>query len=138
MNAIATPVSSLANLDAATLTALAKVVGEAASAARDNLAVGDHAVDSRVTIDVAGLVRVGADFDQRIVAKADPWLLLGVALSHLNGVTVESIVEEALNTELSGKDIKAKADAAIAAVKAPTVTACKGKVTTKVTGSVVA
>ena len=136
MNAIVTP-AALSTLSPATLTALAKVIGEAASAARDALTVGDHAVDERVVLDVAGLVRVGEDFEQRVVAKADPWLLLGVALSHLNGVTVESIVAEALAAEMSGKDIKAKADAAVAAVKAPTVTRCRGKVTTKVAGSVV-
>ena len=132
----ATP-AALSTLNAATLTALAKIVGDAAADARDNLTVGDHAVDERVTLDIAGLVRVGEDFDQRVVCKADPWLLLGVALSHLNGITVESIVAEALSAELNGKDIKAKADAAVAAVKAPTVTRCRGKVTTKVAGSVV-
>jgi len=137
MNAIANS-AALNALNAVTLTALAKVISEAASAARDSLDVGDHAVDDRVTIDVAGTIRVGEDYDQKIVAKADPWLLLGIALSHLNGVTIESIVAEALNAEVSGKDIKAKADAAIAAVKAPTLTACRGKVTLKVTGSVVA
>lgn len=136
MNAIVTP-AALSTLSPAALTALAKVIGDAAADARDNLTVGDHTVDERVTLDIAGLVRVGEDFDQRVVCKADPWLLLGVALSHLNGVTVESIVAEALAAELNGKDIKARADAAVAAVKAPTVTRCRGKVTTKVAGSVV-
>ena len=136
MNATVTP-AALTTLNAATLAALAKILGEAASATRDNLAVGEHTVDERVTIDVAGLVKVGEDFEQRVVGKADPWLLLGVALSKLNGVTIESIVAEALSAELNGKDIKAKADAAVAAVKAPTVTRCRGKVTTKVAGSVV-
>ena len=135
MNATVTP-AALTTLNAATLAALAKILGEAASATRDNLAVGEHTVDERVTIDVAGLVKVGEDFEQRVVGKADPWLLLGVALSKLNGVTIESIVAEALDGNLNGKDIKAKADAAVAAVKAPTVTACKGKVTMKVAGSV--
>jgi len=122
---------NVASLSPATLAALAKAVATVSSARRDDLTVGSHVVDEVVTLHVTGEVKVGSDYEQRVVAKADPWLLLGVALSHLNGVTVESIVAEALNAELGTEDIKARADAAVAAVKATTVTACKGKVTHK-------
>ena len=121
----------LTSLDAATLTLLAKAAAAAKSATRDALPVGDTAVDSTLTLTVTGTVRCGDDYTQRIVAKADPWTLLAVALSKLNGVTIDSLVSEALAADKATiKAIKAKAAEAIEAVKAPTTKDCKGKVTT--------
>lgn len=55
-------------------------------------------------------------------------------MSKLNGVTVDSLVREALTADPAlVKSLKAKAATAINAVKAPTLTVCNGKVTTKVT-----
>ena len=118
-------------LNAAEIVALSKVVTAAqVKKASTDLAVGEHDVD--FLVQVSGSVKRGEDYEQKIVAKADPWTLLAVTLSHLNGVTVESIVKEALNADPKMVDsIKKGAMAAMSDIKAPTVTACNGKVTTK-------
>ena len=122
----------ITSLSPAAKTALSRLLAEEASEARELLQVGDHQVQETVTLTVSGLVRVGEDYSQNIVAKADPWTLLAVALSHLNGQTIESITQEALSLDPKMvKSIKKQAEDAIAAVKAPTLTECKGKVTTK-------
>jgi len=114
----------------AEILAVHKAFGdEDARAAGTALAPGLHEVD--VTVRVRGTVRRGEDFEQRIVAKADPWTLLGAALSRLNGVTVAALVRDAVSTDPDlAKQIKAQADAALAEIKAPTFTPCRGKVTT--------
>jgi hypothetical protein len=111
--------------------ALAKVVKEAAAkAASAGVVAGEYPVDFKVH--VTGKVTKGEDYDQEIVEKAEPWLLLAVALSHLNGVTVASIVREALTASPDLVDgLKVQAADAIAAVKGPTKTRCNGKITTK-------
>jgi len=99
--------------------------------ARD--AVGPGEYDVNVLVRVKGSVKVGNDYGQRMVATANPWKLLGVALSKLNGVSVDSIVREAEANGLNDEAIKAQAAVAIAAVKGPTEKTCKGKVTAKLT-----
>lgn len=124
--------TDLTSLNAATLAALAKGIADAAKDNRESLAVGEHLVNETVTIAVSGKVTVGEDYEQRIVLKADPFLLLTVALSHLNGVTIESIVREALTADAAlAKSVKKQAEQAWEAINAPTVTSCKGKVTHK-------
>ena len=86
--------SKLTNLDFATLTILAKSVAAAQKANRSATEAGSYNVDEQVTIDVAGSINVGEDYEQEIVLKADPFTMLAVALSHLNGVTIESIANE--------------------------------------------
>lgn len=103
----------------------------------ERLPVGTHMVEETVTLRISGEVKVGEDYKQKLVAKADPWLLLSVALSKLNGVTVEALVREAVNTDLSDEKIKDKADEAIAAIKEITWSDCKGKVTKKLAVEVV-
>lgn len=122
----------LENLNPAEVIALAKVVKDAeAKKASSELEVGDHDVD--FVVRVTGSLKRGANYTQRIVAKADPWTLLAAALSHLNGVTVDSLVKEALTADPALiKSLKASAADAIGKVKGPTETACNGKVTTKV------
>lgn len=112
--------------------ALAKAIKEAqAKAARAAISAGEYQIDEWVHI--TGSVKVGEDYEQRIVAKAQPWDLLAVALSKLNGVTVEALVREALDGSIAAEEIKAQADAAMETIKGETVTTCKGKVTTKLT-----
>lgn len=122
------------------------------------LPVGTHTIEETVMLKVSGTVTVGKDYDQRIVAKADPWKLLQVALSKLNGVTVDSLVEEAAAGELDTKATKteievafgkvlsrkekkeyqeavkraAHAGEAIDTIKEGTWTKCDGKVTKKI------
>jgi len=124
---------TLETMTPAQLVALGKAVKDAQlKKASGALTVGTHEVD--FTVHVTGSLKRGEDFEQNVVAKADPWLLLGAALSKLNGVTVDSLVREALTADPAlVKSLKAKAATAINAVKAPTLTVCNGKVTTKVT-----
>ena len=120
----------LTTLSPATIAVLAKALAAAKSATRVDLPVGDNDVDEIVALHALGTTRCGADYDQDIVAKADPWTLLAAALSHLNGVTVESLTREALTADPKlTASIKKEAKAAIATIKGTTLTACKGKVT---------
>ena len=108
---------------------IVKAIKEAAEkAARKELQPGDYPID--LSVRIFGSIKVGEDYEQRIVAKSDPWLLLSIALSKLNGITVDSIVREALTCSLDPLSIKDQANAAIAAMKDPTLTQCMGKVTT--------
>jgi hypothetical protein len=111
-------------------TAVAKVIKDKAlKEARATLMVGTHEVDTVVRI--KGTITVGEDYEERIVGKADAWTLLEVALSKLNGVTVEMLVREALNGTINTETVKAQAEQAMETVKEATLTICKGKVTTK-------
>tara|TARA_Y100000310_G_scaffold91693_4_gene89162 strand:- start:484 stop:915 length:432 start_codon:yes stop_codon:yes gene_type:complete len=123
--------NALSTLDFATLTVLSKAVAAAQKANRKATEAGEYTVDEQVTVDVAGSIKVGEDYEQRIVLKADPFKMLVVALSHLNGVTVDSIVREALDLDDDAlvKSVKAEAKAAWEAINRTTKTDCKGKVT---------
>lgn len=84
------------------------------------------------TIKVAYDLKVGADFDQRVAAAANFQKLFAVALSKLNGVTVEALVREA--TAMDDDDprlteITTRAKAATAAVLDATLRTVSGKVT---------
>jgi hypothetical protein len=113
------------------LLALAKVVSDKdTKEVSGALKPGNYDVDFSVRV-VGSLAR-GVNYTSKIVAKADPWLLLHVALSHLNGVTVESIVQESLTADPALiESLKADAAEAIATLKEETETTCNGKVTTK-------
>ena len=98
-------------------------------AQREAIEVGTYSGSALVSVDWLNL-KVGDDYEQRIVAKADPWKLLAATLSHLNGVTIESIAREAINADPSlVKSLKEQANTATAAIKATTWTRCKGKIT---------
>ncbi len=120
------------------VVALAKVIKDAAAKeAGAAMTAGEYTVD--FTVRVKGSLKKGEDYDSEIVAKAEPWLLLAVALSKLNGVTVDSIVREALTAdEALVEGLKVSAAEAIKAIKAPTNTRCAGKITTKLTYEAVA
>ena len=124
-------------LNAEGLVAVAKLVSaKEQSEANATLAAGTYAVD--FTVRVRGSLNRGENYVQKIPAKADPWLLLASALSHLNGVTVDSIVKEALTHDPALiDDLKAKAAVAIEAVKGPTDTPCNGKTTAKLVAELV-
>jgi hypothetical protein len=96
---------------------------------RDRVLPGKYDIDAIIRVN--GTVRIGEDYDQRVVAKADPWSLLAVALNKLNNVTLDSIVREA--EEVDGSDIKTSVDKAIEQIKKPTKTKAKGKVTAVLT-----
>ena len=94
---------------------------------RNEVAPGNYAGQFTVTIQYD--LRVGEDYQERIVAKADPWALVAVAMSKLNGVTIESIVRESQAHGFDLASVKSQVDAAMGTIKAATVTDCKGKVT---------
>jgi hypothetical protein len=118
--------------------ALAKVIKDAvAKEASGGLVAGEYPVS--FTVKVSGKVTKGDDYDQNIVAKADPWLLVAVLLSKVNGVTMDAVVRESVTQDPAMLDsLKASAAAAIEAIKAPTLTKCNGKVTTKLAVELVA
>jgi hypothetical protein len=112
---------------------MGKLVSDAvykeASAALD---AGKYAVD--LTLHIRGEVKRGEDYDSKIVAKADPWGLLAMALSKLNGVTVDSLTREALGLDEDAlTKIKEEAKEAIQRVKGPTMTRCNGKINANLT-----
>ena len=117
------------NIQAITLAAAKAVDAKSTKLAREAVDAGVHAVDFMLRI--KGSFRVGEDYEQRLVAKADPFALLAVALSKLNGVTIDALVKEALEADPAEiKAIKAQAAEAVEALKAPTMSVCRGKVTT--------
>ena len=120
------------NLSPQEVIALSKAVtAKEQKTAATELAPGEYDVD--FVVQVQGSIKRGEDYDQQIVAKADPWTLLTAALSHLNGVTVESLVKEALTADPAlVKSLKKQAAEAVQKVKGPTETHCNGKVTTNV------
>jgi hypothetical protein len=113
------------------LIALAKIVSDDdVREASRVLTSGEYGVDFMVR--VSGNIKRGENYTAKIVAKADPWLLLAAALSHLNGITVESIVREALAADPAlVESLKVKAADAISTLKGTTETPCNGRVTTK-------
>lgn len=129
------------NLTNAETLSVVKVLASQAGAASKGLAAGKYPID--VTVRVRGVVNKGDDYTQDIVGKIDTWLLLGVALSKLNGATAESIVREAVEIEASKdadaltKQVKDAAKAAIRNLKGTTATDCNGKVTHSLTAEVV-
>ena len=119
---------------------LAGKLGGISKEERAALASGEYPVDA--VLHVVGSVKVGEDYDIRRVEKLDPWLLLGLAVDRLNGVTLKNLVKiaqgkldaagkptKAASTELKG--LKTRTDAAIKALKGETVETNKGKVTVK-------
>lgn len=123
----------MTNLTNAEILAITKVVAGKATKASKHLAAGEYDID--VTVRVKGTVKRGDDYTQAIVNKIDWALLLGVALSKLNGATAESIIREAIEIEESEKGdeltktIKAAVGVGIKKLKGTTDTDCNGKVT---------
>jgi len=94
---------------------------------RPTIVAGEYDVDFIARF--KGKINVGDAYNQQIVAKADPWKLLAVAMSKLNNVTVRSIVKEAEESEISSDTVKSQAEGAIVRIKAPTNSVCQGKTT---------
>ena len=122
--------SKLTDIDFASLTILAKQIAAAQKAKRADAPLGKSKVATQVVLDVSGTVTVGKDYEQEIVLKADPFTMLAVALSHCNGVTMDSIAREARTADPEYvASIKEKAVEAWGVVKADTLKTCQGKVT---------
>lgn len=120
----------MANMESIKTLAISKVIKDKAQKeARNQVGPGTYHVDC--TVRVSGEIKVGEDYTQQIVAKADPWSLLAVAMDKLNGVTLESIVAEATGEGVDTADLKERVADAMKEIKGETETECKGKVTTK-------
>ncbi len=115
-------------MNAVQTIAISKLIGEQVEKdARKLVSPGSYSAD--FWVHVSGDIDVGEDYVRRVPQKAKPWDLLAIALSRLNGVTVESIVREALNAapELV-ETVKKQAEAAIQSIKGTTETVCGGRV----------
>jgi hypothetical protein len=112
------------------ILALAKMLTEkVVSDARD--LVGDgHAYDVEATIHVRGTVSVGEATMTKQVNRLNPYILMQVALSKLNGVSVESFVAEVM--ALQAKNVDGKESAEFLAIKA-SVSSAMEKLTAGVT-----
>lgn len=79
----------------------------------------------------SAVVKKGNDYEQMINFSL-PWeKMCAVLFSKLNGVTVESVVKEALEADLSTTEIKAQAKEAIKSFKNLGMKDCTGKVSIK-------
>ena len=79
-------------LEASELISLYKTIRkESASEESPKLSVGTTEIDMLVRIH--GTLEKGEDFEQRVVAKAEPWSIIATLLSKLNGVTIESVIK---------------------------------------------
>ncbi len=97
--------------------------------ARDLIAEG-HAYDVEAVIHVRGMLSVGEATLTKQVNKLNPYVLMQVALSKLNGVSVESFVEEVL--ALQARNIPGKETPEFVAIKL-SVSAAMEKLTAGVT-----
>ena len=118
--------------------ALAKVIKEKAEKeASAAMMVGEHMID--FTVRVQGSIKKGEAYEANIAQKAEPWKLLALALSKLNGMTIDAIVREAELAVLEDEKIEGIKDAAQVAInqiKGMTKGICSGKVTTKLVATV--
>lgn len=111
-------------------TRLAKTAREAVEPGEYHLSFDAH---------IEGVLRVGADYEQRIPNKAKPWHLVSVLLLEMAvlraaagvaGIDLARLIDlaEKIDDNLA-EDTRRKAEAEAAKIKSETVTPCKGKVT---------
>lgn len=82
-------------------------------------------------IEGKAVVKKGNDYKQ-IISFALPYdKMIAVLMSKLNGITVESVVKEALESNLNESEIKKNAVKALAKFKGMAERECAGKVTVK-------
>jgi len=101
----------------------------------ETLDPGEYKVDALVRI--KGTVKKGEDYDSAVYQSIPFDQLFAVAMSKLNGVTVESIVKAALADETDSSAVKDAVKDAIAKLTEKSVKRCSGKTTAKVTAEVI-
>jgi len=111
----------------AALRGIKKAVDE--TAIRAMIGPGEYEnLDVTLRLSVPKLI-VGEDYPTKLVQKAKPWNLVAILLSKLNGVTIDSVVAEAIAADKAQvTKIKKSAEAAMAKIKAPTTSTAKGPV----------
>ena len=93
--------------------------------ARDAIKPGEYNLDIKIRIH--GTITVGNGYSQNITASV-PWAqLLGVALSKLNGVTIDALLRDV--DKFNENDIKESAKLAVNKIKDSRNQPCRGKVT---------
>ena len=129
--------TNVENLTPEVITALYKTIRkEQASEVSSKLPVGETGID--VLVRISGTLKKGPDFNQRVVAKAQPWDIIAVLMSKLNGVTIDSVVKEALKVDPDKvTEVKKGAQEAMDEIKAPTITQMNGRVSPYLTVEVV-
>lgn len=114
------------------MKALAKTIAK--EIAKSNAEIDNNRTKEMLvefTVTGKAVVKRGEDFEQ-VQTFAVPYdLLLAVTLSKLNGVTVESIVREALSTDIDPSQVKAEASEALKKIKGTAMRKASGKITVK-------
>jgi len=110
--------------------AVAKLIGKelASSSSEVNAKRG---VAHKITFLIQGevVVKKGENFEQ-VVSFSLPYdKIIAVLLSKLNGVTLESVVREALDSDLDSSEVKKKATEALKKIKGTGLNKMEGKVT---------
>jgi hypothetical protein len=99
--------ASLSALSPAAILALSKMLTKTVvNDARDQVEAGEH--DVECIVHVRGELRVGEDSEAQQVNKLNPVLLLKLAMDKLNKVSIDSLIEEAL--EILAKNQAAETD----------------------------
>lgn len=102
---------------------------------RDQVSPGEYELD--FTVRVRGELAIGEDVEA-IVSASIPWQrVAAVALDKLNGVTLESVLREALEGEVDEDAIGSRAAEAMEALKGTTRRTRKGAVRAKLVTEVV-
>ena len=114
------------------MNALAKQIAQAI--AKQAEAIDSHREQEMLvqwTLVGSAIVRKGQDHEAVVNAAVPYDRLLAVALSKLNGVTVEAIVKEAIESEVLTSEVKEQAEVAIAKFKGQAVKTVSGRTTIK-------
>jgi len=125
--------------DIETLALAKALASKAVKSARESIEAGEYEVSFDAHIE--GSVRVGEDYEQRMVNKAKPWNLVYVLLEEVNklrasageaGLDMDKLMAmaDAVDPNLV-KQAKKDAESKAATIKAATLSSAKGKVTTK-------
>lgn len=99
---------------------------------REQVPAGRHDFD--FSVHVQGHMVVRDDYTSKIVAKAQPWTLLMLLADKVNEATLNKLVRESVTIDRNDprvEEFKARVNEAMAEIKAPTETECKGKVQTE-------
>ena len=125
------------NLTAIQQAAINKVVSaEAYKTANGEIQPGEYPIE--LLVKITGTLKKGEKYSQPIHWSVDWCGLFAVALSKLNGVTVESVVREFCATEeVDTAAIKTQAEEAVNTVKGTSMQECNGKLSGKVFAEIV-
>lgn len=93
-----------------------------------DIAPGEYPIELQIRI--LGSLKKGEPFTQRIAAKANPWAIAALALSKLNGVSMDALVRESIAVPRETQDaIKEQATQALQKIVDSTRTEMEGRVT---------